>query len=173
MNNPDEAPAIAAKIDEQFANSSYETKSETEAAAMQGWAAQIGNIGAILIGVLGAVFFTILLVAGNTMSVAVRERIQELGTLKAVGFTHERVLMMIIAESCLIAVVGGFLGLGTAWLITAGGSPMPNQLPIFIFPPRDMLIGVAIVFVLGIAAGLLPALEAKRLRIADALRRGG
>jgi putative ABC transport system permease protein len=173
VQNPQEAPQVAAKIDELFANSSYETKSETEAAAMQGWAAQIGDIGAILIGVLGAVFFTILLVAGNTMSLAVRERTQELGALKALGFTHELVLGLIIAESCLITVLGGFLGLGAAKLIAAGGSPMPDQLPIFVFTDRDLLMGVGIVIVLGIAAGLVPAFEARRLRISDALRRGG
>ena len=173
VQNPDDAPAIAAKIDEQFANSAYETKAETEAAAMQGFVAQVGNIGAILMAVLSAVFFTILLVAGNTMSLAVRERTQEFGALKALGFTHERVLAMVLAESCLITMLGGFLGLGAAWLIAQGGSPVPQMLPIFILPNRDLLIGIAIVFILGLAAGALPALQAQRLRIADALRRGG
>jgi putative ABC transport system permease protein len=173
VKNPKEAPAVAARIDEQFANSSYETKSDTEAAFMQAWAAQIGDIGSILIGVLSAVFFTILLVSGNTMSLAVRERTQELGTLKALGFTHELVLGMIIAESCLITMLGGFLGLGAAWLIAAGGSPMPDQLPYFVFTNRDLLVGIGIVIALGIAAGAVPAFEASRLRIADALRRGG
>lgn len=173
VQNPDDAPAIAARIDEQFANSAYETKAETEAAAMQGFVAQVGNIGAILIAVLSAVFFTILLVAGNTMSLAVRERTQEIGALKALGFTHERVLAMVLAESCMIATLGGFLGLGAAWLVAAGGSPVPQMLPIFILPHRDLLIGIGIVFALGIAAGALPAFEASRLRIADALRRGG
>src|SRR5436190_16266630 len=138
VQNPDEAPAIAAKIDEQFANSAYETKAETEAAAMQGFASQIGDIGAILIAVLSAVFFTILLVAGNTMSLAVRERTQEIGALKALGFTHERVLAMVIAESCLLAMLGGFFGLGGAWLLTVRGSPVPQMLPMFILPHRDI-----------------------------------
>ena len=173
VQNPDDAPAIAAKIDEQFANSAYETKAETEAAAMQGFVAQDGNIGAILMAVLSAVFFTILLVAGNTMSLAVRERTQEFGALKALGFTHERVLAMVLAESCLITMLGGFLGLGAAWLIAQGGSPVPQMLPIFILPNRDLRIGTGIVLILGLAAGALPALQAQRLRIADALRRGG
>jgi putative ABC transport system permease protein len=173
VQNPDNAPEIAATIDEQFANSAYETKAETEAAAMQGFASQIGDIGAILMSVLSAVFFTILLVAGNTMSLAVRERTQEIGALKALGFTHERVLGMILAESCLIAMLGGFLGLGAAWLLTVAGSPIPQMLPMFILPHRDILIGIGAVFALGIVAGALPAFEAMRLRIADALRRGG
>lgn len=173
VQNPDDAPAIAAKIDELFANSAYETKAETEAAAMQGFASQIGDIGAILIGVLGAVFFTILLVTGNTMSLAVRERTQEIGALKALGYTHERVLGMVLAESCLISLLGGLLGLGAAWLATVSGSPVPQMLPIFVLPNRDVLIGLAAIVALGVAAGALPALEAMRLRIADALRRGG
>jgi putative ABC transport system permease protein len=173
VNDPSQASVISAKIDELFANSSYETKSESEAAAMQGWAAQVGNIGAILVGVLGAVFFTMLLVAGNTMSLAVRERTSEIGAMKAIGFTHGSVMLMVIAESCMIAMLGGFLGLGLAWLTTAWGSPVPDMMPLWILRSQDMLVGAGIVIALGIIAGALPALEAKRLRIADALRRGG
>jgi putative ABC transport system permease protein len=173
VQNPDEAPAIAAKIDQEFANSPTEVKAETEAAAMQGFVAQIGDIGAILIGVLSAVFFTILLVTGNTMSLAVRERTQEIGTLKAVGFTHRQVLFMVLAESCLITMLGGALGLGAAWLITMGGSPVPQMLPIFILPDRDIIIGVIAILSLGVVAGALPAIQAMRLRISDALRREG
>jgi putative ABC transport system permease protein len=168
-----DAPAIAAKIDEMFANSPYETKAETEAAAMQGFVAQVGDIGAIVVGVLGAVFFTILLVAGNTMSLAVRERTNEIGALKALGFTSGRVLMMVLAESCLIAVIGGGLGLGVAWALSLMGSPVPEMLPIFTLPSRDLVVGAAAILILGIISGVLPSLEASRLRIADALRRGG
>lgn len=173
VQNPADAPALAAKVDEQFANSPFETKTEPEAAAMQGFASQIGDIAAILIGVLSAVFFTILLVAGNTMSLAVRERTQEIGALKAIGFTHKGVLAMVIAESCLIALLGGALGLGAAWALTLGGSPIPQMLPIFILPHRDVIIGGIAILVLGIVAGALPAIQAMRLRISDALRRGG
>jgi putative ABC transport system permease protein len=173
VQEPDQAPAIAAKIDEQFANSAYETKAETEAAAMQGFVAQMGDIGTILMSVLAAVFFTIVLVAGNTMSVAVRERTQEFGALKALGFTHQHVLLMVIAESCLIALLGGVLGLGFALIITLFGSPVPQMLPVFILPHRDILLGFFACLALGILAGALPAFEARRLRIADALRRGG
>jgi putative ABC transport system permease protein len=173
VQNPGDAPAIAAKIDEEFANSATETKAETEAAAMQGFVAQIGDIGAILTGVLSAVFFTILLVTGNTMSLAVRERTQEIGTLKALGFTHVKVLFMVLAESCFIAMLGGILGLGTAWLITQGGSPVPQMLPIFILPDRDIMMGVGAILVLGVVAGAFPAVQAMRLRISDALRREG
>lgn len=173
VQNPEEAPAIAAKIDALFANSPAETKAETEAAAMQGFASQIGDIGAILIGVLSAVFFTILLVAGNTMGLAVRERTQEIGALKAIGFTHQHVLFMVLAESSVIAMLGGALGLGAAWLVTLGGSPVPQMLPIFVLPDKDIIIGICAILCLGAIAGALPAMQAMRLRIADALRRGG
>lgn len=171
VKNPDEAAEIAKKIDNEFANSAFETKAQTEAAAMQGFASQIGNIGAIVMGVLGAVFFTILLVAGNTMAQAVRERTEELGVLKAMGFPDGLVLVLVLAESCVITMIGGFLGLALAWLIASGGSPIPEYLPIFTFDSRDVVIGVILIFVLGIVTGVVPAWQAMQLKIAVALRR--
>jgi putative ABC transport system permease protein len=131
----------------------------------------MGNIGMMLIGILSAVFFTILLVAGNTMAQAVRERTNELGVLKAIGFTNVRVLTLVLAESCLIAAVGGLAGLALAKIITLGGSPVPQMLPIFILPQRYLIIGVVLVLGLGMAAGIFPALQAMRLRTAVALGR--
>jgi putative ABC transport system permease protein len=171
VRDPARAADVAQAIDAQFANSPYETKAEPEGAFMQGFAQQVGDIGAILIAILSAVFFTILMVAGNTMAQAVRERTQELGVLKALGFSNSRVLGLVLAESGLIAAAGGLLGLGAAWLVTAGGSPVPAVLPVFYLPRRYLLIGVGLVFALGLVAGILPALQAMRLRIADALRR--
>ncbi|MEQ1858625.1 MAG: ABC transporter permease [Chthoniobacteraceae bacterium] len=171
VRNPDQAAEIARKIDEEFANSPYETKAEPEGAFAAGFAQQVGDIGAIMIAVLSAVFFTILLVAGNTMAQAVRERTEEIGVLKAMGFTNELVLMLVLLESCLLAVIGGFAGLGLAWLATVGGSPAPALLPIFYIPTSNLIVGVVIVFALGIVAGAPPAIQAMRLRIAEALRR--
>lgn len=162
---------VARAIDNEFANSPYETKAEPEGAFAQGFVQQVGSIGTILIAILSAVFFTILLVAGNTMAQAVRERTEELGVLKALGFTNELVSVLVILESCLIAGVGGLAGLGLAWLFTLGGSPVPSILPVFYLPPYDLMIGVGLVFMLGIVAGILPALQAMRLQIAVALRR--
>ena len=162
---------VASAIDAEFANSPYETKAEPEGAFAQGFVQQMGNIGAILVAILTAVFFTILLVVGNTMAQSVRERIGELGVLKAMGFSNGLVLVLVLAESCLLAAVGGVAGLGAAWLVTAGGSPVPSMLPVFYLPVQFLVIGVALVFALGIFAGILPALQAMRLRIAEALRR--
>ena len=171
IKNPDQAAEIARKIDEEFANSPYETKAEPEGAMAAGFAQQIGDIGTIMMAVLSAVFFTILLVAGNTMGQAVRERTEEIGVLKAMGFTNRLVLVLVLLESCVLALVGGLLGLGIAWALTLRGSPVPAMLPIFYIPGRDLAMGAGIVIVLGAIAGLLPALQAMRLRIAEALRR--
>jgi len=133
---------------------------------------QIGNIALITASILGAVFFTILLVAGNTMSQAVRERTGELGVLKALGFTNRQVLLMVLAESGALAVLGGGLGLGLGCLIVpVVGKGLANLLPLFSFPPRDLLLGIAICVGLGVATGVFPALAAMRLRVANALRR--
>jgi len=171
VNDPNQAVAVAKAIDDLFANSPYETKTAPEAAMMQGFAQQVGDIGRILISILSAVFFTILLVSGNTMAQSVRERTTELGVLKAMGFTNQLVLGLVLAESCLITALGGLAGLGLAWAITLRGSPVPSMLPIFYLPSIDVLIGVGLVFILGLAAGIFPALQAMRLPVSVALRR--
>jgi putative ABC transport system permease protein len=171
VKDPDHAVDVAKTIDAEFANSPYETKTEPEGAFMQGFAQQVGDIGTILIAILSAVFFTILLVAGNTMAQSVRERTEELAVFKAMGFTNELALTLVLAESLLLAAVGGLAGLGLAWGIAARGSPVPSMLPVFYLPVKYVLIGVGLVVALGVVAGILPALQAMRLRIADALRR--
>ena len=171
VNDPARAEEVAKAIDNEFANSPHETKAEPEGAFMQGFAQQMGDIGTILIAILSAVFFTILLVAGNTMAQSVRERTEELGVLKAMGFTNELVLALVLIESCLIAAVGGLAGLGLKKLVTSFGSPVPNMLPIFYLPSRYVVIGAVLVFGLGLVAGIVPAVQAMRLQIAVALRR--
>ncbi len=173
VSDPDRAEEVAKAIDNEFANSPHETKAEAEGAFMQGFAQQMGDIGTILVAILSAVFFTILLVAGNTMAQAVRERTEELGVLKAMGFTNELVLALVLFESCLIAAVGGVAGLGLAWLITLGGSPVPAMLPVFYLPTNYLIIGAALIAALGFVAGILPAIQAMRLQIAVALRKLG
>lgn len=170
--DPENAARIAAEVDENFANSPYETKTEPEGAFAQGFAQQIGDIATIVMAVVGAVFFTILLVAGNTMAQSVRERTSELGVLKAMGFTNLRVLSLVMLESCLIAILGGFGGLGIAWIIVSLGNPVPEMLPVFFIPPESLILGAVLAVVLGIVAGALPALQAMRLKISEALRRG-
>src|SRR5262249_45497248 len=120
IKDPKNAEAVAAKIDEQFANSPAETKTETEKAFVKGVAEQMGNIGAIVVAILSAVFFTILLVVGNTMAQSVRERVSELGVLKAIGFTDAQVLGLVLAESLLVSIIGGAIGIALGWLFVRG-----------------------------------------------------
>ncbi len=171
--DPARSAEIAAKIDEGFANSPFETKTEAEGAFAQGFASQIGDIASIVMAVVGAVFFTILLVAGNTMAQSVRERTQEIGVLKAMGFSNARVLSLVLAESCCIATLAGLGGLGTAWLVISSGNPVPTMLPVFYLPAASLVNGLLFAVGLGLLAGVLPAGQAMRLRISESLRRGG
>jgi putative ABC transport system permease protein len=171
VKDPSQAGSIATQIDKEFENSAYETKTEPEGAFVQAWAKQVGDVALITASILAAVFFTILLVTGNTMAQAIRERTGELGVLKAIGFTNGQVLRLVLAESCLIAVLGGVLGLMAALLLTSGGDPTHGMLPMFFFPQRDIFIGIGFSLLLGLATGVLPAVSAMRLRVADALRK--
>ncbi|MBA2353119.1 MAG: ABC transporter permease [Acidobacteria bacterium] len=171
--DPPQSEDVARRLDALFANSPTETKTSTEKAFVQAFAKQIGDIGSILLAVLGAVLFTMLLVAANTMAQAVRERTSELAVLKTLGFTDAHLLALVLLESVLLAVIGGGAGLFLAWLIVRRGDPTGGLLAVFYLPPRDLLVGVALIVGLGIAAGLLPAWQASRLRIVDALRRQG
>lgn len=171
IDDPDRAAEISAAIDDEFANSQAETKAEPEGAFVQGFANQIGDVGFILMSIVAAVFFTILLVAGNTMAYAVRERTNELAVLKAVGFTDAGVLGLVLGESLAMTAIGGGLGLGLAWLMVSAGDPTNGMLPVFYIPTRDLLAGLGLILATAFIAGILPALQAQRLRIADALRR--
>jgi putative ABC transport system permease protein len=162
---------MAAIFDGMFANSAYETNTTTEKGFIDGFAKQIGDIGSIMIGILVAVLFTILLVVGNTMAQAVRERTSELAVLKTLGFSNVGILSLVLAESMFVAVAGGGLGLAAAWAIVARGDPTGGLLSPFVLPQRDVLLGIAVIACVGLAAGLLPAAGAMRIRITDALRK--
>ncbi|MDJ0940477.1 MAG: ABC transporter permease [Woeseiaceae bacterium] len=157
--------AIANAIDRQFENSPAETDTSTEAAFAASFAAQFGNIALIVSLILGAVFFTLLLVSGNTMSQSVRERISELAVLKTVGFEDSTVLGIVLSESVLIMLLGGLLGLGTGWLLIQSGGLLPG----LYLPASTILLALAFMIGAGVLAGLFPALKAMRLSIIDAL----
>ncbi|MEM9290933.1 MAG: FtsX-like permease family protein [Acidobacteriota bacterium] len=172
VNQPEQAAEIALAVDSEFANSPNETKTSTEKAFAQGFANQIGNISSIIRSILTAVFFTILLVAANTMAQAVRERTAELAVLKSLGFSDRTTLFTVLGESMLLALAGGLLGLGIGYVMVLGvGEAVRNFFPIFHLPADKIVTGVILVLGVGLVAGLLPALQANRLRIADALRR--
>ena len=139
VKDPRNAEAVAKAVDAVFENSPAETKTETEKAFVKGFAEQAGNIGAIVMAILTAVFFTILLVAGNTMAQAVRERMSELGVLKAIGFTDTQMLLLVLTEALVIAVVGGGIGLLLGYYAVKGGDPTGGALPVFVVPVRDRI----------------------------------
>jgi putative ABC transport system permease protein len=164
------AQQMGATFDSMFANSTAETKTTTEKGFVEGFAKQVGDIGAIMIAILIAVLFTMLLVAANTMAQAVRERTSEVGVLKTLGFSNGAILVLVLAEAVVISVIGGGLGLLLAWLFVQQGDPTNGMLPIFALPARDVAIGASLIVLLGLVAGLLPALNAMQLKITDALR---
>ena len=164
---------VANVIDEQFANSPNETKTSTEAAFAASFAKQFGNIALIVTMILSAVFFTLLLVSGNTMSQSVRERIAELAVLKTLGFSDRSVLGIVLSESVLIMLIGGLLGLGIGWLLVQGmAQQMGAFLPGIYLAPGAMLLALSIMVGAGILSGVFPAVKAMRLSIVDALARG-
>ncbi|MCB1844227.1 MAG: ABC transporter permease [Halioglobus sp.] len=164
---------VASAIDEQFANSAGETKTSTEAAFAASFTKQFGNIALIVRLILGAVFFTLLLVSGNTMSQSVRERISELAVLKTLGFSDRSVLGIVLSESILIMLIGGLLGIGIGWVLIQGvAQQMGAFLPGIYLSPQSMLTALAIMVAAGVLAGVFPALKAMRLSIVDALARG-
>lgn len=171
VSDPDKAAEVAMAIDAEFANSAQETKAEPEGAFIQGFANQIGNIGFIIMSIMSAVFFTILLVAGNTMAYTVRERTNELAVLKAIGFTDRGVLGLVLGESLVITFVGGTLGLVLAWFLVSMGDPTSGSFPVFYLPTLTPVFGFGLIVAMAFIAGILPALQAQRLQISDALRR--
>lgn len=172
VEDPQQAPEIAKAIDTMFANSFAETKTSSEKDFAASFAKQFGDIGLITTYILGAVFFTMLLVAGNTMAQSVRERIPELAILKTLGFSDIAVLNMVLAESMLIAFIGGSLGLGLAWLLASGmADKVAAFLPGFVLTGAVISLGVLVMFLLGLLTGILPALQGMRLSIVNALGR--
>ncbi len=172
LNSPDDAVPVAKAIDEKFANSSFETKTETESAFAAGFAKQFGNIELLILTIGGVVFFTLLLVTGNTMAISVRERVGELAVLKAIGFSGRAVLFFVLAESVVIALVGGLLGLTLAYLlIPVIGLALTGLLPPLMLSKSLLTMGVGFALVVGVISGLLPGIGAMRMRVVNALRR--
>jgi putative ABC transport system permease protein len=172
IENPDDAPRIAKAIDNEFANSPYETKTDSESTFAARWVKQFGNIKFLIVTIGSVVFFTLLLVTGNTMAISVRERTNELAVLKAIGFSDRMVLGFVLGESLVIAVVGGALGLLLALVAVPFLSRwLGGLLPVLVLSPSILLVGFLTAIVVGFASGFLPGLGAMRMRVVNALRR--
>jgi len=172
VNSPDDAVNSGKSIDAEFANSPFETKTETESAFAASWVKQFGNIRFLILSIGAIVFFTLLLVTGNTMAISVRERTGELAVFKAIGFSGRTILFFVLAESLLIAIVGGLVGLALAFMaIPVLAKALNGMLPQLVLAPSVIALGFVIALVVGLASGLLPGLGAMRLQIVNALRR--
>ncbi|KRG38400.1 hypothetical protein ARC20_01710 [Stenotrophomonas panacihumi] len=170
LANADQASRVAQAIDALSANSDHETKTQTESAFQQAFIKQFADIGLIVTSIMGAVFFTLVLLTGNTMAQAVRERIPELATLKTLGFKDGTVLALVMFESVLLVVLGGLLGMGLASLAIPGlAKASGGALPVHFVPAQTWVIGLVLMVGIGVVVGLLPALRAQRLKIVDAL----
>ena len=165
-----QARAISAGIDTLFMNSPDETKTQPEKEFALGFAKQIGDIGALVTRILIAVFFTILILTGNTMAQSIRERIPELAILKTLGFSDLKITALVLAEAVLLLVLGGGIGMGAAVAAMPGlnGATGGRFPPLFV-GPDTWLLAAAIAGLVALGVGLPPALRARRLKIVDAL----
>lgn len=172
VEDPKQSAQVAAAVDALFANSPAETKTSSEKDFAKSFAKQFGDIGLITTLILGAVFFTMLLVAGNTMAQSFRERIPELAILKTLGFSDVAVMLMVLSEAIVIALIGGLIGLLLAkFFISGAATSMAATLPGLSLSPAMMLLGVGLMLLFGLLTGIIPALQGLRLNIVTALRR--
>ncbi len=170
-DDPDKISEISHVIDTQFANSPFETVTVTEKAWTATFIKQFGNIRLLILLVGGVVFFTLLLITGSNMSMSIRERTGEIGIMKTLGFSGARILFMVLAESVIIALIGGGIGLILAEIFAMHGDPTGGLLPAFYLSPKNIGLGLIIAILTGLASGIIPAVQSMRLKIVDALRR--
>jgi putative ABC transport system permease protein len=170
LSDPDRADQVAQAIDKLSENSDHETKTQTEQAFNQAFVKQFADVGLIVSAIMGAVFFTLLLLTGNTMAQAVRERIPELAVLKTIGFSNRSVLLLVLAEAVLLLLLGGVLGLALAAVVMPMvGAASGGMIQLPSVPGATWALGVALALAIGLMVGALPALRAMRLSIVDAL----
>ena len=170
--DPASANEVAEQIDASFANSEFETRTSTENAFVRAIAEQVGDVGAIVIAIMGPVLFTIILVCGNSMAQSIRERTNELAVLKTEGFTDARILILVLAESFVLPILAGGSGLA-GWMVVQRSHPMGGALPMPPLSLPNVAFSALIAVLLGLTGGLVPAWHVHRLSIVDALRREG
>ena len=169
VDDPAHANDVAQAIDHLFANSSDETKTQSEREFQLSFAKQIGDIGLIVSAIMGAVFFALLLLTGNTMSQAIRDRIPELAVLKTIGFTNHAVLLIVLAESVFLLLLGGLGGMVVAKLMLPVMSAATGGQLTLPLTDKTWMLGAVLMLLIGVAVGMPPALRAMRLKIVDAL----
>jgi putative ABC transport system permease protein len=172
VTDPSRGPEVSRTIDGMFANSSAETKTTTESAFLQGFANQMGNIGAIVSAVAAAVFFTMLLVTANAMAQSVRERVREIAVMRTIGFSNGGIVVLVLLEGLAITVLGGALGLWSGDAVARSiGVSLSQFLPLMFMPPNAFAIGALLAVGLGALSCALPCVQVWRLEIVEQLRR--
>jgi putative ABC transport system permease protein len=171
LEDPDAAARLSQEIDGLFENSTAPTKTETEKAFQAGFVTMWGNIGALVQAIGTAVFFAILLVSANTMMMAARERIGEVAVMKTLGFQDGVLFGIVLAEAISICLVGGVAGLLLARATLGSARQIQSVIPGFTIDAGTMLAGAALAVVLGALTGVIPAVQASRLSVVEALRR--
>lgn len=173
VSDPGRADAISQQIDALFDNSSDPTRTVSEDEANRQFARQLGDIGFITTMIMSAVFFTIILLTGNTMTQALRERIPELAVLKTLGFTDTTVSLLVLGEAVLLCLIGAGFGVGLAFLLGPGlAQAVEGLFGTFEVTVEIAAVALGLSVIIGLIIGLIPAISAKRLAIVDALRRG-
>jgi putative ABC transport system permease protein len=171
LEDPESAAVISERIDMAFENSTAPTKTETEKAFQTGFVTMWGNVGFLMRAIGTAVFFAILLIAANTMMMSARERVGEVAVLKTLGFQNGTLLALVLAESVTIALVGGTIGLGITTSLFTGSTPLDSFLPGFRVTSSTLMFGFLAALGLGVVSGAVPAFQAARLSVVQALRR--
>jgi putative ABC transport system permease protein len=176
LASADDVARVSAAIDDMFRNSPLQTKTESEKAFQLSFVATLGNVKAFILGICGAVVFTILLVSANTMAMSVRSRTREVAVLKTLGFTRQSVLSLFVGESIALAVAGGILGVAGAailiqWLTHSSiAIGIPTDMKV---RPLTMILSLLVAATVGFLSGYLPAYRASRMNIVDGLRHIG
>jgi putative ABC transport system permease protein len=172
ISNPDQAAQVSLAIDQKFANSPYETKTDTERAFQSSFVSMFGNLNLLLGSISLAVVITTLFVAGNTMAMSVRERTTEIAVMRTLGFPSSTIFLLIAGEGLLMAIIGGIIGVGLArWLVSPDFLQTGGFIPVFGVNNTNAAMAMGLSVLIGVFAGLIPATMASRLKIVDALRR--
>ena len=173
LNDPSRAPAISAAIDERFANTADETRTETEKAFQASFVGMMGNLNLLLGGISLAVIITTLFVAANTMAMSVRERTTEVAVMRTLGFPAHVIFLLITGEAVVMAVTGGLIGAGLARFLASSENftGLAGIVPTFFVSTENIVRGLALATFIGLVAGIIPATMAARLKVVDALRR--
>jgi putative ABC transport system permease protein len=165
-----QADSVAQAVDRLSADSDHETKTQSEQSFTTALVSQFANIGLIVGAIMAAVFFTLVLLTGNTMAQAVRERVPELAVLKTIGFSNQSVLGLVLAESVLLLLLGGSIGVAVSGIVVdVVRAKLGDQLPLARLDSTIWLSGLALMVGIGLVVGALPAVRGMRLRIVDAL----